>query len=80
MLHLTCKLTFPDGATVIGQLSGRSAEALYPVSYSGAVKRLPRRYPKADAGLLKTLFRNVAQETGAEIDINQSGTFERWAE
>ena len=80
MLHLICKLTFPDGATVTGQISVRSAEALYQVNYSGAVKRLPRRYTKADAGLLKTLFRNVAHETGAEVDINQSGGFEQWAE
>ena len=80
MLTITCQLTFADGATAAGSIIAESADADYPVEYTGAVARLPRRYDAADASQLRALFRALAQETGAQFSETSEGEYDRWAQ
>jgi hypothetical protein len=79
---LTAKFTinFPGGATAIAELQAESADAEYEVVYSGAVDLLPRRHERADVGLLRAWANNVVKETGAAVNEQIEGEYDRFAE
>lgn len=79
MRSITCQLRWEDGVTVTGAIKADSADTEYLVDYAGAVERLPRRYDRADAPLLRALFIALAQETGAQFTEQAEGSYERWA-
>jgi hypothetical protein len=76
MRSVSCKLTFPDGASIVGRICARSPETEYPVRYAGAVDRLPRRYGEADAAFLKFHFRSLAKKHVSKIRITERGFFD----
>ena len=80
MLKLTCKLQFPDGTTVTARLEAASPEGEYPVSYEGALDRLPKSPKESDAAYLEFLFQSLAKQLSAELQIEKHGQYDRWAE
>jgi hypothetical protein len=80
MLTLTCKLQFPDGASVTGRLQAASPEGEYRVTYEGAVYRLPKPPKASDAAYLEFLFQSLAKQLSGELQIEKEGQYDRWAE
>ncbi|HXG49094.1 MAG TPA: hypothetical protein VNO52_15830 [Methylomirabilota bacterium] len=80
MFTLLCSLTFPDGQVVTGKLHALSANEDYPVTYDGAVARLPERVDVTDEGGLRIFFKTLARETGAQYHETSTGEYERWAQ
>jgi hypothetical protein len=79
MKTTTCKLTFPDGATVEATVSVRSTHAQGDVVYSGAVDRLrPEEdiFKKGDGYNLMSFFQVAAYELGAEYSMTESGDYD----
>jgi hypothetical protein len=73
-------LTFPDGAIATAQIKAESADAEYEVAYSGAVERLPERFDTADVRVLRAWAKGVARETGAAVNEQIEGEYDRFAE
>ena len=80
MLALTCKLQFPDGATITARLEAASPEGEYRVAYEGAVDRLPKHLDQSDVGFMEFTFKAWASQLGAELQIERQGQYDRWAE
>jgi hypothetical protein len=79
MVTCVCTLEFVDHVTVTGRIEVHSPEAEAPVHYTGAVERLRETFESASAAELRALFRNLAVETGAALEIWERGTWDRWA-
>ena len=80
MFTVTCILSFSDGQSATARIETASPEAESPISYSGAVERLSRRFETGDPADLQALFRNLARECGAELSVTTAGEYDRWAE
>lgn len=80
MLNLTCKLQFPDGASVTARLQAASPEGENPVTYHGALERLPEQPKESDTAYLEFLFKSFAKQFGARLQIEKQGQYDRWAE
>ncbi len=63
----TCTLSFRDGKTVSARIKARYADEDTPVKYSGETGRLPFKYKRADAMVLRAIFRSFARELGAQF-------------
>jgi hypothetical protein len=80
MLTAKFTLTFPDGAIATAQIEAESADAEYNVVYSGAVDRLPEKFDTADVRVLSAWAKNVVKETGAAVNEQIEGEYDRFAE
>ena len=80
MITATFTFTFPRGATASAELKAESADREYEVVYSGAVELLPRRHEQADVALLRAWANNVVEETGAAVNEQIEGEYDRFAE
>lgn len=80
MKTATCTLKFRDGAAVTGTVTAAAPESENPITYTGAVDRLPHRYETGGPTDLEFLFRKFADELNAEVQVDESGEYERWAE
>jgi len=80
MLTLTCTLRFPDGVSVTARLNAASPEAEYPVTYEGALDRLPKQFKESDAEFPEFMFKTLGKRLGAELEIEKHGQYDRWAE
>jgi hypothetical protein len=81
MMTITCKLTFKDGAVVTARIEAESPDREYPIKYTGPVTRLAKwSLSDADAGFLEFIFKRMAVETGAVLDVLREGEFDRFAE
>jgi hypothetical protein len=76
MITTTCTLTFKDGTTVAGRVAVETPFDDAHVIYSGHVHRLPRKLAKTSPAVLRVMFRNLARELGAEINITDEGKFD----
>jgi len=70
MLITICKLKFGDGQTVTGKLQTAAAGAGL-VEYSGAIEKLPMRFATAYHTFLEFLFRKLAKELNAELEVKK---------
>jgi hypothetical protein len=75
-----CRLKFQDGVEVVARLEEVSRQVSEDVSYSGAIERLPAPLRKSCAGVLIRYFERIAKDLNAELSIDESGKYERWAE
>lgn len=66
-----CTLRFRNGKSVTGSVQSRDTA---PVSYEGAVERLPYRIELADPLLLRVLFRSFARELSARFEEEEIGS------
>jgi hypothetical protein len=80
MLTAMFTLTFPDGAIATAQIEAESADAEYNVVYSGTVDRLPEKFDTADVRVLRVWAKNVVKETGAAVNEQIEGEYDRFAE
>ena len=75
----TCTLCFRDGKTVTARIRARYADEDTPVKYSGATSRLPFKYKRADAMVLRAIFRSFARELGARFMEDLLGEWDQRA-
>lgn len=75
-----CTLCFLDGARVTAELRADSPYQDCPVTYSGALDRLPVALETASSVLLRAVFRSFARELRANFEEEVIGTWERYAE
>lgn len=80
MRTIICKLNFLDGATVTATITARSAQGEYPITYEGAIERLPRNYATGNEDTLKSLFKILASTLDASIAVSATGNYDSWAE
>ena len=79
MLHARFTIRWPDGQHVTAELAAESAEAEYPVTYSGTISRLIDPPAQADVPFLTFVMRKSAEQTGGTFAEEISGTFDRWS-
>jgi len=75
MFTLTCTLKFKDGKTAGATVSAHTPYDEVPIVYFGS-NRPARSYGTATPSLLKTIFKNLAKETGATLDIKTEGEYD----
>ena len=81
MVTTICTLTFKDGVKVSGMVVADSPQGSYPIQYRGDVGRLPKPLPaESDPNYLPRMFSQIAHELGAEINIEESGEYDSWAD
>ena len=80
MLTAKFTLTFPDGAIATAEIEAESADAEYNVVYSGAVDRLPEKFDTADVRVLHAWAKHVMKQTGAAVNEQIEGEYDRFAE
>ncbi len=73
---LACKLTFPDGQEVTGEVRASSPAIQYPIVYGGRVNRLPIHYQSGTVSDLELVFTVAAQRSGAKLAMERSGSYE----
>ncbi len=73
-------LTFPDGAIAAALIEAESADAEYNVVYSGVVERLSEKFDTADVRVLRAWAKSIAKETGAAVNEQIEGEYDRFAE
>ncbi len=74
-----CTLNFNDGASLSGSVSVASPQSEGVIAYTGSVDRLPRRYKRGDGTDLKALFTVLANELGADLQVQESGEYDYYA-
>ena len=79
MIVATYTLTFPDGDTITAEIRAETPDREYPVCYSGAVERLPRKYATGDTRVLRVWADSIAKENGAAASEKIGGMYDRWA-
>ena len=77
MLTTICTLKFCDGQTVTGKIESASAVAGCRVHYTGAVERLPMRFATAYQTFLEFVFRKLAKELNAKVEVKTEGGYAR---
>lgn len=81
MRTVAYRLDFPQGQQVTIWASAASPEEDTPFHYAGNVDLLPRRFEDGTLACLRVLVDNLAVETGAALTVlEESGTYEKWAE
>jgi hypothetical protein len=76
MLHVACKLVFPDRDEITGEIRAYSPGLTYPILYTGASDRLPMKYTHGTVADLELCFRASAQRTGGTLAVEQNGDYE----
>jgi hypothetical protein len=76
VVTLLCKLTFPDGPEVTGEVHASSPAVEYPIVYTGAVERLPMQYQRGTPSDLELTFTVAARRSGAKLTVERSGCYE----
>lgn len=79
MLHAHFSITWPDGQCATAQIEAESAEANYPVQYTGAFSRLVDPPVKSDVAFLAFVMRETAEKSGGKFSENYTGQFDRYA-
>lgn len=74
-LKLICTLRFADGQCVIAILKIDSPQQECPINYEGAVERLPWRPPSGDPLDFKVIFRSLAREHHAQMEVQEEGDY-----
>ena len=86
MLTKTCTLTLPGGrhlrATVVATSPERDAAVNYTSSPDVDVPAVLADYlfDSATPAFLEVCFKNVAEEHGFELSVEQTGEYDNWAE
>ena len=79
MLTLICTLTLSDQQQIIGKITAESPQGENPITYIGAVDRLPRRHLTGAPADMKLFFQNLARELNARLEVKQEGKYDKWA-
>jgi hypothetical protein len=81
MFIQTHKLTLSDGKIITAKISAESPLGNYPVEWSGPVEALPsprlNLNDKMSDSTLRLIFKSWARATGAKIETNSSGRYDR---
>ena len=68
-MNFTCTLRFSDGQCVTASLKTNSCKDRHPINYRGPVERLNWRPEIGDAMDFKVMFRSLAREHHAQIEL-----------
>lgn len=80
MVNLKCKLIFTDGKTLTAECASSSPQGESdPVKYTGDRARIPNLPDTASVEYISFLFQSLAEEHGAQIEVNETGTYDIWA-
>ena len=79
MITIKCQLRFQDGTEVSASVTAPSPQGIYPVTYGGALDRLPERPSHVHARNLKSLCEHWAKQLNAEVITEKHGRYDIWA-